>query len=255
MNGVTIDAIDSLDAIVESLASFTRKPTTRIVFDEFVAATQYANAVRRISEVSFVLGELLDSFYMRQYSIAQYEARAREYLTAFGNQVNVWEVGNEINGDWLGAGAIQKAEAAFKIIEAAGGKTALTLYYNKNCEDKNGPMMDWVKKNVPASMREGLDWVTVSYYEDDCENRVVPLTEWNAVFSELHTIFPNSTLLMGEVGTEIATRKAALMQRYYGQMRLPEVPQFQGGFFWWYGKQDVVPRTKTLWSTLNSLFQ
>ncbi len=252
--GVTMDAIVPIDAIVDSLSALSRKPTTRIVFDEFVPAVDYSEAVRRIGEYSFVMGELLDSYYLRQYSLAQYEARAREYFNLLGHRVHIWEIGNEINGDWLGANAIKKAEAAFKVVEAGGGKTALTLYYNQDCEDANGPMMDWVKAKVPANMRQGLDWVTVSYYEDDCEGRIVPLSEWTAVFQELHTLFPNATLLMGEVGTEHATRKETVMRRYYGDMRLPEVPQFKGGFFWWYGKQDIVPRTKPLWDVLNQLW-
>jgi hypothetical protein len=26
--------------------------------------------------------------------------------------------------------------------------------------------------------------------------------------------------------------------------------RFVGGFFWWYGKQDFVPKTNPLWQTL-----
>src|SRR5919109_5535750 len=45
--GVTVDAIDQLSAIVTSLDSLAHMSTTRIVFDEFVPATQYVNAVNK----------------------------------------------------------------------------------------------------------------------------------------------------------------------------------------------------------------
>lgn len=250
--GITLDSIANLPQIIDALKSFAEKPTVRIVFDEFVAAKDYLTAVNQISQVANIMGELLDSYYVSKYSQAQYEARAKEYLQILGDKVSVWEIGNEINGDWLKAGAAQKAYAAWKIFKAAGKKTALTTYYNCECEDSNGPMLPWVQKNIPADMKLGLDYVLISYYEDDCENRVVSLTEWETVFGQLTTMFPNAKVGMGECGSATAAKKAAYMTRYYS-MRLKN-PKFIGGFFWWYGTQDLVPKAKALWKTMNDLF-
>jgi hypothetical protein len=255
IHGLTLDAVDNLDAIVAAVGSLPRRAAVRIVFDENVPPSDYVEAVTRLSAVADIQGELLDSSAMATISRSDYVARTQAYLEAFGSQVSQWEIGNEINGDWLGAGAIDKAHDAFQMVEAAGGRSTLTLYYNAGCEDTNGPMLDWVHDHVPADMRAGLDQVTVSYYEDDCNGRVVPRNEWVSVFSELHTLFPSARLLMGEIGTESASAKAALMQRYYGEMRLPEVPAFAGGFFWWYGRQDFVPRGSRHWKILDSLWR
>jgi hypothetical protein len=252
--GLTLDAVDDLDAIVAAVAGLPRRPAVRIVFDENVPPSAYTEAVTRLAAVADIQGEVLDSSAMAGISRSDYVARTEAYLQAFGGQVSQWEIGNEINGDWLGPGAIDKAHDAFQRVEAAGGNTTLTLYYNAGCEDSNGPMMDWVRDNVPTDMRAGLEQVTVSYYEDDCHGRVVPQDEWVRVFSELQTMFPSARLLMGEVGTESVAAKATLLQRYYGEMRLPEVPAFAGGFFWWYGRQDFVPRESRHWTLLASLW-
>jgi hypothetical protein len=51
------------------------------------------------------------------------------------------------------------------------------------------------------------------------------------------------------VGTIYADRKAAYVSRYYG-LKIDE-PRYIGGYFWWYFRQDMVPRTQPLWQTLN----
>lgn len=249
--GITIDSIQNLPSIIESVKSFNKKPFVRIVFDP-LNYPYYTESVAKISNYAFIMGELLDSSSMKDLSITQYKDRAIKYISNLP-KVTIWEIGNEINGDWLGENSIQKSFEAFKIAKNYNKKTALTLYYNKNCEDNNGSMMAWVKKKIPYQMKQGLDWVTVSYYEDDCNGRIVSEKEWTQVFSELQNIFPNSKVLMGEVGTNILAKKASYMTRYYS-MKLPSVKNFIGGYFWWYGYQDLVPKTKARWTTLNNLW-
>lgn len=248
MYGVTVDSIAGVSAIVDSLRLLPRKATTRIVFDEFVPATDYAAAARQIAGVSFVMGELLDSFYVKQYSVAEYVARTDEYLATLGSSVDIWEVGNEINGEWLGdtPSVVQKVTGAYDRVEAAGKPTALTLYYNEGCwENRSNEMFAWTEANIPQRMKDNLDYVFVSYYEDDCNGRQ---PDWTAVFQRLAAMFPSSKLGIGECGTTKTASKAAYIDRYY-RMNVP-VDRFIGGHFWWYFKQDMVPSTKPLWATL-----
>ncbi len=252
MYGVTIDAINRINATVTSLSSLCMKPTTRIVFDEWIPATDYVNAVNKIHNVSFIMGEILDSYYMSQYNLAQYQARTTEYLNLLGSKVDIWEIGNEINGEWLGntSDVVAKMNAAYSIIKTANKKTALTLYYNKNCwENSSNEMFKWAKTNLSSTMKNGLDYVLVSYYEDDCNN-LQP--NWQQVFDSLHAMFPNSKLGIGECGTNKSTKKASYINRYY-KMNIT-TPNYVGGYFWWYFKQDCVPSTKALWTTMNNAF-
>jgi hypothetical protein len=248
--GVTTDAVDNIDSITAALAMFRRVPTTRIVFDEFIPAANYRDATVKIRNVSYVMGEILDSLYVKQYSVDAYVARTREYLAALGDVVDIWEVGNEINGEWLGitSDVVAKMTGAFDIVKAQGKSTELTLYYNAGCYEKNSnEMFTWAASNIPVRMQLGLDYVLISYYEDDC-NGVQP--NWQDVFIKLHGMFPNSKIGFGEIGTSRKSKKVEYINRYYG-MRI-DARNYVGGYFWWYFKQDMVPYTKQLWSVIDA---
>jgi len=101
-----------------------------------------------------------------------------------------------------------------------------------------------------VNMKEGLDYVWVSYYEDDC-NGYQP--EWQNVMDSLHSIFPNSKIGIGECGTEDSSLKALYMQKYYTLN--VTTPNFVGGGFWWYYLQDCVPETKPLWTILEDIMK
>ena len=248
--GVTIDRIGSLPDTVASLESLQRKATARIVFDEKVPARQYVHAVTEIKKVSYIMGEILDSFPMHKYSVESYIARTHDYLDTLGNQVDIWEIGNEINGDWLGktSDVVAKMVGTYDIIKNAGKTTELTLYYNQGCAKKpSNEMFTWVEANIPRRMLTGLDYVLVSYYEDDCKG-LQP--DWAPVFQRLSVMFPNSKIGFGECGSKYSNRKEPYIKRYYG-LHIA-APRYVGGYFWWYYSQDMIPKTKPLWAVMNS---
>jgi hypothetical protein len=253
--GVTIDnPFLNIPGIKTALSSHCIKPTARIVFDEFVAATDYIGPVTQIKTSGFIMGELVDSYYFDQYSVKQYKDRTKEYCDTLGNLVDIWEIGNEVNGEWLGNinDVIDKISGAYNIIKPTGKKTAITLYFNRNCySDPQNEMFTWINHRLPNSMKKGLDYVFVSYYEDDCNNTILSQSEWQQVFDSLHVIFPNSKLGIGECGTATTYKKAEYMKRYYG-MKI-NTQNYVEGNFWWYYKQDCVPKTRILWSTLNDI--
>ena len=258
--GVTTDAIDPLPEIVDALSHLPHRAMTRIVFDPG-PATNYVDAARSIHAVSDVLGELVDSTDVSKLTADAYEARTTEYLTALGSSVDVWEIGNEINGEWVGTDVTQvvaKMHRAFSKVKAAGRRSALTLYYNAGCfSDARNEMVTWAAANVPSDMKSGLDWVLISYYEQDCEWRK---PDWPTVFDRLAKMFPSSRVGFGECGQDKAnpalsapleTQKADYLKRTYAIDLSPALgDRWIGGFFWWYFHQDMVPRSKPLWSTL-----
>ena len=258
--GVTVDDITDLSEIVSALAALPHKPTTRIVFDETQQPAYYAQAVPAVHAVSFVLGEILDSAFVKDVSVADYASRTSEYLATLASNVDIWEVGNEINGNWLdttsggSADVVAKMTGAFDLVRAAGGRTALTLY---GCSDADPghDMFQWAKANVPARMISGLDYVLVSYYEGDCAS---PRSDWPSVFHQLRQMFPSAGIGFGEVGDvdqngmdiADASAEASYLQRYYG-MQIAE-PGYIGGYFWWYFYEDMVPSTKPLFAVLSA---
>lgn len=248
--GVTMDDISRLSDITTSLSKLPKMPTTRIVFDENVAPSYYRNAAVAINKVSYVMGEILDSFYVKTVTVPGYIDRTKQYLNALSDVVDIWEIGNEINGEWLGTNAdvVAKMEGAYDLVKSQNKTAALTLYYNQDCwSRKSNEMFTWANTNVPYRMKQGLDYVLISYYEADCNN-LKP--DWPTVFKKLAVMFPNSKIGFSEVGSTSRTGKAAYLTRYY-TMKINE-PKYVGGYFWWYGRQDFVPYTKSMWSTLNS---
>ena len=249
MYGITIDGIKNINNIVTSISNHRNRMTTRIVFDEWIPASDYTVAVNKLDSVSVIMGELLDSYYVKDYSFAQYRLRTDEYMNTLGTKVDIWEIGNEVNGEWLGQtdSVLAKINYAYQKSKAMQYRSALTLYYNKDCwEMPQNEMFRWVNENISSEMRSGLDYVFVSYYEDDCNNYQ---PNWQQVFDSLHVLFPNSNLGIGECGTNIANRKEEYINRYY-KMHIT-TPRYIGGYFWWYYRQDCVPWTsKPLWGVI-----
>jgi hypothetical protein len=258
--GVTVDDVSDVEAIEASLAGLAKKPTARIVFDPYVPAARYLDALGTLHRVSGVMGELLDSSASYRYTPAQYATRVQDYLSTLGDRVDIWEVANEVNGEWScaenasrctsaeTADVVAKMTTAYAEVKSRGKTAALTLYYNDGCfGDPANEVFQWAAANVPEPMKEGLDYVLLSYYEDDC-NGLTP--DWPAVFTELGKMFPNSKVGFGECGTSVAARKATDVSWYY-RMAVP-VPRFIGGYFWWYFRRDMVPSSTSLWSVLDA---
>ena len=61
------------------------------------------------------MGELLDSSDERAITVAGVRARTHSYLRELGKQVAIWEVGNEVNGNWTG----RPATVSNKLIAAS----------------------------------------------------------------------------------------------------------------------------------------
>jgi hypothetical protein len=264
--GVTITdpwAAESSTAVLTALDGLRRSggrlPTARVVFDEGVdrvfrsggTAADYVAPVRAIGAHARVMGELLDSYYVPDYTVAQLRRRACEYRATLGHLVDVWEVGNEVNGEWLLASGeaqtvvVDKIVAVVQVFEADATRfaqlcpgftrrtderpfeLALTAYGNgttssaTSCWARSAHQMEsWLARHFGAggrgaAVRDSFDYVWVSYYEDDCEN-LQP--NWPAVFDRLGTIFPVARLGFGECGTDRLASRASYVARYYAGM-------------------------------------
>lgn len=257
--GLTLDSTEDLAETLDALRAFEKRVTTRIVFDEYIPASVYQEAVEKIRLYSDVMGELFDSEYIPLYSLEGYKQRVDEYLETLGDDVTLWEIGNEINGEWTGdpQEVAEKTLYAYQAVKQKGYQTALTLYYNDYSDNEKcwlypeEKMRFWVDKYLDAELKENIDYLFVSYYEEDCNDHRPSLEEWNEVFDDLGEKFPNAKLGFGEVGISDSSMKAAYLQHYY-TMDINH-SRYVGGYFWWYGKQDMVPKTKPLWNTLNNI--
>lgn len=251
--GVTLSSVTRLPETVEALSRLPQKPIARIVFDPWIYPETYNDAIFQINRVSFIMGEILDSYSFEQYDLKNYKERVKMYLNYYPDKVDIWEIGNEVNGDWLGdtKDVVSKITAGYDLVKAAKQKTAMTFYYNYNCtEDPNSEMFNWIQKNIRYNIRNGLDYVFVSYYEDDC---VTVQPDWDKLFKYLQVMFPNAKLGIGECGARDKGNSEEYMRKFYAIN--VQNQNFVGGYFWWYFKRDCVPYTKPGWNTLNELMK
>ncbi len=251
IQGITVDDITGIDTTVSAIRGLPTKPMTRVVFDPGQGPIDYLEAVTKIHSVSYIMGQPVDSDGLKNLTLAQYRTRFTEYLDAFRGQVDVWEIGNEINGDWTGATSdiVAKTQAAFTETKARQGKTALTLYYNIGCaDDPTRQMLEWSSANIPSEIKQGIDYVLVSYYPDDCAGAA---PNWKSIFGQLSSQYPNALVGFGEIGTQRPEAKAQMIRDYYN-MAAP-VPKWIGGYFWWWFKEDAVPTDKPLWSVFRQV--
>jgi hypothetical protein len=262
--GVTLDDLGNLDAEIASLRALPVHPWVRVVLNvnraHVTSVGGYRVGVERLSRVSSVMGELVDSSELRAVSVAEVRSRTASYVRSLSRWVSVWEVGNEVNGNWTGASSVvaRKVLAAYDIVHAAGDRAALTLYDNQRCGDGPGELAPsaWSRRYLPSRVRTGMAYVWISYYEAQCRAIRPSVGDLTRLFSGLHRLFPHARVGFGEVGmphpATARTRSAAvsLIDHYY-RLRIP-LSYFVGGDFWWYYAEDMVPRSKYLWGTLAS---
>jgi hypothetical protein len=262
--GVTVDNVTNLGAIMASSRHLSHMPTTRIYFDVKHGPRYYLPAATRLHRVSYVMGELLDSSDEKKISVRGFGARVESYLRTLGSRVDIWEIGNEVNGDWTGPypAVSAKLTEAYHEVAARGYATALTLYYDIGCHDGRRELhpLAFSRRYVPQAVRDGLGYVLLSYYEDDCRHIRPSDATWTSFFRKLHALYPHARVGFGEIGmNNPATPKTlgtarSLITRYYS-LRI-RLPYYVGGYFWWYYDEDCLPyTTKPLWRVLNAGFE
>jgi len=257
--GVTTDApaVDTAGQVA-ALSALPARMTVRCVFDLPEPAAHYLPSVRSLAGVAEVLGLPIDSSRMASLDLAGVQARIADYLGTLGDAVSIWEVGNEVNGDWLGPAVVAKVAAMYDAVKAAGRPAALTFYY-ENPATPGHDLLPWIDANIPAghAMRAGLDYALVSYYEDQNGGHQLAPAELDSLFRGLSARFPNAKVGFGEFGwggapPASAADRAELFRRFWGY-RVPTVPAYVGGGFYWEFRQTMVPRSRPDWAVLRAL--
>ena len=177
--------------------------------------------------------------------------------------MDIWEIGNEVNGNWTGPyeTVAAKLSESYEVVHAAGGRTALTLYANafgpEHCGDGESELtpVQFSERYVSPTVAAGLDHVLLSYYPTQCGGRLPSNAEVKLQLEALHAIYPNAALGFGEVGLpRPASRKtqaeAETIMRWAYSLS-PGLPYYEGGYFWWYGYQDILKKKARLTTVFN----
>ena len=133
--GITLDALSSssIDAVTDAIRALPVKPAARVVVDADRKPADFIPLLSRLHEVAYIMLCPCDSEDMKRYkTVKAYTARFADCALYLAPYVDIWEVGNEINGEgWLGgtnALNAQKVYAAWAYLHSRGYKTALTAY-------------------------------------------------------------------------------------------------------------------------------
>jgi len=243
--GVTTDDPNTGTAAqVDALASLPRRIAVRVVLDLGTVPADYVDSVGQLAAVADVMAQPLDSSVMDQLTAAQAGDRARQYLAALQGSTPIWEV----NGNWVGTDPVGKIRAMYDAAKAYGKKTAVTFYY-ENPPTPGYDMLPWIDANIPAgdALRTGLDYVLVSYYEDENGGHRLTQAEIDGIFSGLAQRFPNAKVGFGEFGwgktipSDPAVR-AELISRFLSYST--PLPAYVGGGFYWHFRQTMTPKTQ-----------
>lgn len=279
MYGLTVEDVDT-SALVNAVKQFGQKTTVRIVFQPGESAASYKPAITALKPYANIVGLLFDSTAMSQSNLQQVQTKTDSFLASLGGLVDVWEIANEINGEWADesydvggsprpAATTAKVDAMYDKVKAAGYKTALTGMYMPDCNEwPQNEMFTWLNANISSRVKTGVDYAWISYYETNCTGAIFTTAQWNQTFNRFAGVFPNSAIGFGEVGYDNQdwggpgctktsacsnASKIAMMDRYYSLDI--STPKYMGGYFWWYAYQDVVPhQNNPLWTGLNNAF-
>jgi len=255
--GITLDNVTAhnVDASVAAIRKMSVKPTVRVVLDPDRTAKSYAPSLLKLHKVAYIMLCPCDSSFMKNYpTVKAYHERFAECTKFLAKYVDIWEVGNEVNGEgWLG-GTSETISAriydAYKYIDSKGYKTELTPYSFKP-GDQSMTMEAWLGKYIPGDMKKGLDYVMISYYDDDNDGLH---DQWKTTFYNLHNMFPKAKLGFGECGFSKPHKAGKEFNKqvaaYYKMERYNS--SYVGGYFWWYWQEDCVPAAgNSRWSRIN----
>ena len=278
IRGITLESTDNLDMTLKLIKSSRKRLTVRLVMDDDDISA-YKKVVDALAPHANVMVQILDSEQMPNYSVEKIRRRTTRAMNAFGDKVALWEIGNELNGNWVGSSPQEisaKAQAAYEVVKKRNGKTALTLNYwsSPNCYEKDWEATSKYAESLPASLRN-VDYAFLSIYETVCTPAQHPSSNDLArTFNHFKGQFSKATKFgIGEIGTqdESDEQKPATLEEkkrianYYYGLQQPLYAKmgdrYVGGYFWWYFHRDATlpevngGRKDNLWPTLKGLLE
>ncbi len=269
--GVTVDRRTRYRDVISSIADLVdHRPGVayvRIVFDLGVGPKGYDAIIHEAERQGVVVvGQVFDSSYMRHATVAEFEARWRNYVDHFPD-IGVWEVGNEVNGGWLGDDVPEKVAYAARYVKATDptDTTVLTLFWQLGTADSPATsVFQWARDQISPALVADTDVIALSTWIGGAPLGIAH----DEVFERLHAMFPGKRIAMGELGywepntsrvwwwrsqRDPTTKVRAALARHMYLANLA-FPSSVGGGFWWYYVTEMSKR-EPLWDTLHHVIE
>lgn len=248
--GLTLDTITNYQSNLD-LAEQIAGPYgwVRIVMDPGTAFSVYAPMVDYAHSIGLkVMGQPIDSSYAKRYLGSAYLARFQAAVAALPT-VDAWEVGNEINGSWLGADMGTRVDQAAAWVKAnTTAKVVVTFYWQIGTDTPETSMFNWERANLLDSTVANTDIFFFSWYPEDAPMGLA----FDQVMRALHNQFPTKQIGIGELDywasdtsqawwygddtSFTAGRKDVASEYYRASLGYP---YSVGGEFWWYFAEEM----------------
>lgn len=262
--GITIEDLSDYEQKLD-MAKAQGNDYVRIVFDskkDFTFANErtfkiYDNAIYYAKNIGLeIMGEVLDSeLWPKDITVDEYRQRTHNLANHYKGKISVWEIGNEINGNWIGGDndpisdsqivdSINAAADDIKIIDS-NLKTVITLYWGEGAfKDDSHPLFIWINKwKKNKNFGNNIDIIALSIYP-----QYDPVgTSFDIMINKLHEKFPDKKIMIGEFGyfndpkddsqpywwhsKDIVEIQKYLIEQYYISMMGYDYSI--GGGFWW----------------------
>lgn len=230
--GINIDDIWNVDSTTKmAIKALPFRATARVVIDNAIPIERYIVPVTKLHQVCDVMIQVQDSYGEAKVSFEQYTYKCERLMEVFGSIASVFEIGNEINGDWLSKDIWQKVQRCLVMAQDRKLKTAVTLFMDAGVEEF-----------VNVHYGGNFDYVFLSCYPVSITHAEVLANEVPKLFGKIRV---NDQIGIGEYGTEnfrfVSPRdKSKLIELF---------DRFNGGFYWDF-QRDCVPQTKSGFQSL-----
>ncbi|MBI5622463.1 MAG: hypothetical protein HY924_01655 [Elusimicrobia bacterium] len=136
-----------------------------------------------------------------------YAARVANLVRRYSDRVRSWEVGPEINGDWLGGSrAPLGPQRVFEIFSAGAAavkaadpalETVATLYWwDGTAPDEEHSLYGWLDRYLPQGFGKNLDVVSLSLQPEDNPVGMA----FDEIFRNVSERLPDKKLMLGSFG-------------------------------------------------------
>ncbi len=210
-----------------------------------------------------IMGCVLDSAsWPPGLTPALYTARAKNLALHYEGLIPSWEIGNEINGNWLGGmKAPLSTDQTFAIAQAAAAaikgidprlETVATLYWwGPTAPDFGHSLEGWLSRYVPLGFGQNLDAVALSLEPED---NPVGLA-FEPIFQKTAQFLPGKTLMIGDFEYGQQGRQRGYwwlapgdiegaredLVSLYTPAACAAAPQSVCGGFFWYALEQMLP--------------
>lgn len=136
-----------------------------------------------------------------------YTERAKNLVLHYKGQINCWEIGSEINGNWLGGSRnpiaaedvyriYQSAADALKTLDPGLELVASLYWWEGTAPDDEHTLFGWLARFIPRGFGRNVDVVALSIQPED--NPVGMALE--RIFEKTHLALPEKRLMVGSYG-------------------------------------------------------